>query len=331
MTSLPGRLTVLAGATLLAAVAAAPATASANTDPQTGVWWQLSPAPATQQVPDGGLWLQTSPAGDTASSAVRFVVDDSSVAVTLRLKIASSNSAPASKIVMCNTNGPWAAPATSPGPWADRPLPDCTARLVNGALGADGQSVDFALSGYAPGQAVDLVLTRDPADTQTVEDVTFEKPAAADLVTRPAQSTPAGTDGSSSVAGGGGPAATLDGRSSSTLSSSGSLSTPPHGGSAAFALGPAPATNFSAAVGGPAASAAPAVAGTAAPSNGPITTPAVVRPHLTRQDAHDAAWWTAFAAFAACALWMAAIVSRRLSGGRATTGTFTLYRGTPPQ
>lgn len=295
--------------------------ARAAGEPQTGVWSQ-APVPATTSIPEGGLWLRTSPAGDTASSAVRFAVAGSEVATKLRLKIAGSRAVPGVRVALCATKGSWKPPASRPGPWADRAVPDCQARLIEGVLSPTGDALDFSFVDYGPGDDVDLVLTRRPDDAQTTEDLTFAKPAAADLTT---VSTAAGAGPSPAPATGG------SGGAGSPPQPVGGSAPAPSGGTEPFAftgggvggaLSPpaAPPADLGPAGGPAAASALDAV------EAAPRRTGAVA----ARSRGRDGAWWAALAGFAVCAVWIAAILSRRVAGDGPAAAGFTLYRGAPP-
>ncbi len=305
---------VLLTALVMAGPAAVHAQAPDRDEPMTGVWWQLpAPAPVGSLVapmPEGGLWLNSWPVGDQAVSAVRFEVPSSAVAERLVLRIERDASAPALALAACPPVEPWFAPEEQPGSWDARPEPDCGKRQASGLL-VDGERVEFVLHGYRPGEAVDLVLTRLPGDDQTFIDVSFEAPQPVDLQTR-------------SVVSPGG----VVPNPTETPSPTPAPDATPTGG----AVVPAPARDWPGSAPpllpgllqgreGEAAAVTGSRMGTAGDNHRALT---------VRVTPRDAAHWTALVVFGVLALWIAAIVSRRLSGLDDGGPRFTLYRGAPP-
>lgn len=309
----------------LALVAGTPVGAQAADEPETGVWWQLNtgnglgvpPPPLIVDVPDGGLWLSSSPGGDQARSALRVPTPDGKVPETLTLRVNSDSSTPALAMALCAVAEPWTVPDESPGPWDDRAKPDCDTFTANGIVAFDGASIDFALSGFDPGEDLDLVLTRVPDDPSTYVNATFLPPEPEDLrvgspvgtggfvppstTTPPPQTAPNSVADFGSVPGvGGGFTPTFD-----AGGTGGDLTLPDDPGAT------------------PAAPNAPIA--DVGQDDELATAPAAF------DEPSDAARWVAFVVLIVLLAWIAAIVSRRMMGGAGPElPRFTIYRGAPP-
>lgn len=346
MRPLSSRLTLAALALLVCAAAPVSAQSSATEEPTTGVWWQgmtsgggLPPPPLLVDLPEGGLWLSSGPNGDSAVSAVRFSVPSSGVAERLTLRVREDSSTPALSFALCAPENEWTPPAERPGPFEERALPDCEAMLVEGAETPDGTAVEFALSGFGPGEEVDLVLTRLPDDTGSYLNVTFEKPVASDLrVGAPVSG--GGFSPTPNEVGGGGESPASPGSSSAPSPGPSFTPSPASGGGGVRFDSPSGGGSFDTPASGLNVTPAP-VAVPSAPADGGTGTTLqfvegdgqeVASPVVNAiQDPWDAARYSALVMFGALCLWIAAIVSRRLAGGdMARERAFTLYRGSPP-
>jgi hypothetical protein len=316
-----GHRRMLLAAALLTAIGA-PAGAQSTDEPASGVWWQFKTRsggvptpPVVVDIPQGGLWLNSNPTGDQALSAVRFTVGSDALPQRLALRVRSNRSTPALAAVMCPAQKAWTPPAERPGPWEDRAVPDCGRGQIEGRL-VDGKELVFDLASFGPGDDVDLVLTRTPGDAQSHLDATFEKPVAADLQLGSVVSAGSGFAG-------GNP------------SSNGS----PNDVGASFDAGPA-GSGFSAPSSAEFGGGPPGLpeavgrsddGGAVASPTGPAGRAVGAGRANAVQDAWDAARFTALAAFVVLCLWIAAILSRRLTAGSRSPGpSFTLYRGAPP-
>lgn len=136
----------------------------------TGWWWMgrpsaavpvVSPVPA---VPDGGLYVAGSPAGPSGISALRFEVGGDATSSTLALQVAEVVGTPT--VDACPATEPW-EPAEG-GPWDERPVADCDAGAVVGAVSEDGTTVSFSLGLLQRDGVLDIVLVpgADPSSEQ---------------------------------------------------------------------------------------------------------------------------------------------------------------------
>jgi len=197
--------------------AASPASAASNLE--TGVWWSVqqagNPVPLPPSVPDGGLWVEQRPDGQSAVSALRFGVSATEIPQSITLVLHQPIDPAGSAVRACASSSDW-APVRG-GPIADAPKQDCSTFAAIGQTAADGKSIRFDLSGFAPVGTASLILVPGnpavpvvgalPSDsfvaspTSTTYDITFEKPTL---------------DGLESVGGGGTGAADDLGATSST-------------------------------------------------------------------------------------------------------------------
>lgn len=116
----------------------------------------LPAAPPRPDVPEGSLLVEGTPTGATAVAAITYTLLEGESSPILTVTPSSSSNVPPDAVILaCRAAIDWEVPATSPGPWADKPLVDC-GRSVSGII-AEG-TITFPLAPIVSGSELDVVL-----------------------------------------------------------------------------------------------------------------------------------------------------------------------------
>ena len=210
-------LLLVAAAVGAYSVAAAPP-ASAESPVESGWWWKGRPSRAVPAavatvppVPDGGLYVGSDPTGPAGVSLLRFNVPEDAQSALITLTVADAVGTP--EVMACP-----AADVVTPeagGPWDEQPQADCGGLRADGALDADGVTIQFDLGSLVGPGTLDVVLVPrenlapeaatfsvafDPPDEGTMQLALSDDPSSdTTTTTTTAEPAPLGVDSGSGV------------------------------------------------------------------------------------------------------------------------------------